>query len=61
MDWFVNVRPTMLDDTRWFLPFVETWTSEKLPFAETGAKHSYTALPAMEEYEGLVKAYMAQA
>jgi hypothetical protein len=61
MDWFVNVRPTMLDDTRWFAPFVETWTSEKLPFAETGAKHSYAALPAMEEYEGLVKAYMAQA
>jgi hypothetical protein len=61
MDWFVNVRPTMLDDTRWFAPFVETWTSEKLPFAETGAKHSYAALPAMEEYEGLVEAYMAQA
>lgn len=61
MDWFVNVRPTMLDDTSWFTPFIETWTSEKLPFAQTGAKHSYAALPAMEEYEGLVKEYMAGA
>jgi hypothetical protein len=61
MDWFVNIRPTMLDDTSWFTPFVETWTSEKLSFAQTGARHSYAALPAMEEYEGLVKAYMAQA
>ncbi|WP_454853390.1 GFA family protein [Rhizobium binxianense] len=59
MDWFVNIRPTMLDDTSWFAPFIETWTSEKLPFAQTGARHSYAALPAMEEYEGLVKEYMA--
>ena len=50
----------MLDDPSWFTPFIETWTSEKLPFAETGAVHSYAALPEMEEYEGLVKEYMAE-
>jgi hypothetical protein len=59
VDWFVNVRATMLDDTSWFTPFIETWTSEKLPWATTPAKHSYAGLPAMEEYEGLTKEYMA--
>lgn len=53
LDWFVNLRPTMLDDPGWFTPFVETWTSEKLPWATTPAVHSYAALPAMEEYEAL--------
>jgi hypothetical protein len=61
MDWFVNLRPTMLDDPSWFSPFIETWTSEKLPGATTPAVHSYAALPAMEEYEVLVKEYMGQA
>ena len=60
-DWFVNLRPTMLDDPRWFTPFVETWTNEKLPWVTTPAVHSYAALPAMDEYEGLIKEYMAQA
>jgi len=59
MDWFVNVRPTMLDDLGWFTPFIETWTSEKFAFAETGARYSYPALPEMAAFEGLVKEYMA--
>ncbi|RUW04489.1 GFA family protein [Mesorhizobium sp. M1A.F.Ca.IN.022.05.2.1] len=57
LDWFVNLRPTMLDHPAWFTPFVETWTSEKLPWAETPALHSYAALPAFEEYDGLVAEY----
>jgi len=57
LDWFVNLRPTMLDEPGWFTPFVETWTSEKLPWAGTPAVHSYEALPAMEEYEKLVKEF----
>jgi hypothetical protein len=60
MDWFVNLRPTMLDDPSWFSPFMETWTSEKLPWATTPAVHSYAALPVMEEYDWLVKEYMDQ-
>jgi hypothetical protein len=56
---FVNVRPTMLDDTGWFRPFMETYTSTKLPFAETGAVRSFAEFPAMEEYEGLVAEYQA--
>ncbi|TPJ23615.1 GFA family protein [Mesorhizobium sp. B2-7-2] len=57
IDWFVNLRPTMLDDHAWFAPFIETWTSEKLPWAATSAVHSYATLPAFEEYEPLVAEY----
>ncbi|WP_160011016.1 GFA family protein [Rhizobium sp. 18055] len=60
MEFFVNLRPTMLDDPRWFTPFIETWTGEKLPFAETGAVHSFQGLPVMADYEGLIKEYMAK-
>lgn len=56
---FVNVRPTLLDDTAWFRPFMETYTSTRLPFAETGAVRSFAEFSAMEEYEGLVGAYQA--
>ncbi|MCQ1571464.1 GFA family protein [Neorhizobium galegae] len=57
MDWFVNLRPTMLDDAQWFAPFVETYTSEKLPWAATPAVHSYETFPPMEAYEGLAKEF----
>jgi hypothetical protein len=59
IDFFVNVRPTMLDDPRWFVPHMETWTSEKLPWATTPARHSYATLPEMHEYEGLIGEYSA--
>ncbi|MCA1440294.1 GFA family protein [Ensifer sp. IC4062] len=61
MDWFVNVRATMLDDPSWFSPFIETWTSEKLPWATTPAVHSYETLPPMEAYDGLLDEYRKQA
>jgi hypothetical protein len=41
MDFSVNVRTTMLDDRSWDTPFIETYTSEKLAWASTPAKHSY--------------------
>ncbi|HEY1099632.1 MAG TPA: GFA family protein [Myxococcota bacterium] len=59
IDHFVNVRPTMLDDPSWFSPFMETWTSEKLPWASTGAAHSFAQLPAMDDYAALTAAYLA--
>lgn len=59
LDWFVNVRSTMLDDPGVFPPFVETWTSEKLPWASTPAEHNYAALPTMEEYGKLIEEYAA--
>ena len=57
MDWFVNIRPTMLDDSTWFAPFIETYTSTKFPWATTGAVHSFHTFPPMDAYEGLVKAF----
>jgi hypothetical protein len=57
MDWFVNVRATLLDDPSAFTPFVETWTSEKLPWASTPAVHSFEKLPTFEEYVGLTQEY----
>jgi hypothetical protein len=60
MDWFVNVRPTMFDDTSWFAPFVETFVSVKFPWAETGATHSFQEFPPMEAFEGLTKEFAAQ-
>ena len=61
LDFFVNLRATMLDDPSWFAPFIETWTSEKLAWAATPAVHSYPALPAPEEFPGLLKEYAEQA
>jgi len=57
MDWFVNIRAPLLDDTAWFSPFIETYTSEKLPWATTPATHSFEQFPAFEAYEGLTAEY----
>lgn len=54
---FVNVRATMLDDTSWFVPFVESYTSESLPWARTPATHSYEKFPPVEEYRGLIEKF----
>jgi len=54
---FVNLRATLLDDASWFQPYVETWTSEKLPWAQTGAAHSYATQPELSEYQALAAAY----
>ena len=61
LDWFVNVRPTMFDGGRGCTPFVETMTDEKLAWATTPAAHSFPDFPPNEAYEGLMKAYAAQA
>ena len=60
MDWFVNLRSTMLDDTSGVAPFVETFTSEKLPWAATSAVHSYEAFPPMEAFGGLIEEFAAR-
>jgi len=60
LDWFVNVRPSLLDDRLWFVPYVETWTSERLPWAETPAKHSFDKMPDLPEFEPLIRAYATE-
>jgi hypothetical protein len=57
IDWFVNVRQTMLNEAADLAPFVETWTSEKLSWVVTPAAHSYAALPPLEDYEGLLSGF----
>ena len=56
----VNVRPTMFDDHAWFSPFVECFTKAKLPWAVTGAVHSFEEFPPMDAYEGLMKSFAAR-
>jgi hypothetical protein len=58
---FVNVRSTLFDEPRRERPFVETYVSERLPWAHTGAAHSYAKLPAMEEWPVLIQQFAAQA
>ncbi|MDZ4371948.1 MAG: GFA family protein [Phenylobacterium sp.] len=57
IDWLVNVRATLLDDTAWFTPFIETYTSEALPWAKTPARHAFAQFPAFEDYERLTREY----
>ena len=54
---FVNLRPTLLVDPSWFVPFIETMTSEKLPWAITPAIHSFEKWPAFDEYKALTEEY----
>jgi hypothetical protein len=50
---FVNLRVTMLQDASWFVPFIETWTKTRLPWASTPAVHSYAEFPPVEDYASL--------
>ncbi len=54
---FVNLRPTILDDVTWFEPFIESYTSEKLPWATSPAKHAYERFPPPDAYEALMAGY----
>jgi len=56
----VNVRATMLDDHTWFSPFAETFTKTKLPWAVTGAEHSFEEFPPPEAYGPLMQAFAAR-
>jgi hypothetical protein len=44
----------MLDDPSWVTPFVQSYTSEALPWALVDAPHSYAQFPSMEEYQPLL-------
>ena len=60
MDEFVNVRPSMLDEHRWFQPFVEFWTQEKLPWATTPAAHSFATEPEFADFARLIEDFAAR-
>lgn len=61
LDFFVNLRVTMLDDASWFTPFIETCTVEKLPWATTPAIHSFERFPPPQAYAGLLEEYASRA
>lgn len=58
---FVNIRASMLDDHTGFVPFVELWTSEKIPWATTPAQRSFETMPAMEAFPSLLAEFAAHA
>jgi hypothetical protein len=55
----VNVRSTMLDESAWAEPFVETSTNHRLPWVRTLAKYSYAEHPPLEQYPMLIEQYRA--
>lgn len=57
LDEFVNVRSTLLDDAPSYRPFIETWTSEKLPWAVTGAVHSFETVPQEDSFPELLAGF----
>ena len=57
---FVNLRSTMLDDASWVVPFIESYVSEKLPWATTPATHSFEKFPEREDYPVLIQEYAAK-
>ncbi len=60
MDHFVNVRATMLDDPSWFEPFAEFSTADNLPWAATGAKHSFVRQPKPEAFPPILAAFVRE-
>jgi len=56
-DSVVNVRMTMFQGLKPFAPFIELYTSEKLPWVETTVVHSYDKFPSREEIGGLLGEY----
>jgi len=58
---FVNIRPALFDVPAWSTPFIESYVSEKLPWAVTGARHSFEKFPTPDRYGPLMAEYaMAQ-
>lgn len=57
IDAFVNIRPSMLDQPALCAPFIETYTSEKLPWASTPAKYRFEQFPPLNAYEKLISEY----
>ena len=61
MEQFVVVRSTMFDDVDSEPPFIETHTSEKLPWATTQAVHSFEKFPPPEQFPRLLAAFAQRA
>ena len=56
---FVNVRPAMFDVPAWTVPFIESYVSDKLPWAMTPARHSFEKFPEPHQYGPLMAEFAA--
>jgi hypothetical protein len=54
---FINVRSTMFDVPLWSTPFIESYVSEKLPWATTAARYGFEKYPPPSEYGRLMTEY----
>ncbi|HWC55525.1 MAG TPA: GFA family protein [Sphingomicrobium sp.] len=61
LDEIVNVRSTLFDQPARERPFVEVFTREGLPWAKTGAEHSFSTLPEMDEWPKLIGQFAGRA
>lgn len=57
IDDYVNVRSTLLDRHGWFVPFIETWTQHKLPWARTPAQHRFATQPDPAAFKQLAQVF----
>ncbi|KQU49720.1 hypothetical protein ASG67_11460 [Sphingomonas sp. Leaf339] len=57
MDDIVNARATLPNNAASYQPFIETFTSEKLSWATTGADHGFTGFPPPERFADLITAF----
>ncbi len=57
VDAFLNLRPSVLDDRSWFVPYIETMTRQRLPWVQTPARHRFEAFPSMEELAALMEEF----
>lgn len=60
MDEVVNIRAPMLENGFALVPFIETWTAEKLPWAHVPATHSYERFAPPADFPALMAKYAAQ-
>ena len=54
---FVNLRPSLLDDGDWVVPYADTWGTERLPGVQSGARGHYPEFPPVEDYASLMEGY----
>ncbi len=60
MDEFMNIRAMLLQNAHSFRPFIETYTSEMLPWAVTPAVHSFEKFPSMKDFPALLTEFAKQ-
>lgn len=60
IDGYVNVRSTLFDDPSGLEPYMETMTSEQLPWAATPAVEPFEGFPTQADFARLMAAFAAR-